>query len=168
MSLKTILILNNTAQHQTFSLADLFWRSLVFVCNLWHYEELCNHGQKICRLFRVIEQLTITKKWMYGLPHDLRGSLEIIRIPSIPSWSIKRYILRAVLENCEKSAVKHFIGKPILLNFVNFSTVFLPRLWFSRDSDTKGVERVIYFERIYTIDGPVSLHNACIPPCIST
>ena len=35
---------------------------------------------------------------------------------------------RHVLRNCEKSAVKHFIEKPILLNFVDLPAVFRPRL----------------------------------------
>ena len=30
--------------------------------------------------------------------------------------------------NCQKSAVKHAIAKPILLNFVDLSTIFFPRL----------------------------------------
>ena len=33
-------------------------------------------------------------------------------------------------KNCEKSAVKHSIEKPILLNFVNLSPTFCPRLLF--------------------------------------
>ena len=40
----------------------------------------------------------------------------------------KKLILRFVPGNCEKSPVKHPIENPILLNFVNLSTIFCPRL----------------------------------------
>ena len=39
-------------------------------------------------------------------------------------------ILTFLLENRQKSPVKHFIDKPILIDFVNFSTVFRLRLFF--------------------------------------
>ena len=41
-----------------------------------------------------------------------------------PSQPSKWQFLTVVLENCEKSVVKHSIEKPILLNFVKFSTIF--------------------------------------------
>ena len=57
------------------------------------------------------------------------------KIPEIPridskyqAWSPNQKILKVVLENSEKSAVKHSIQKPILLNFLNLSTIFSPRL----------------------------------------
>ena len=34
-----------------------------------------------------------------------------------------------LVKNCKKSAVKYSIEKPILLNFVNLSPAFCPRLW---------------------------------------
>ena len=40
----------------------------------------------------------------------------------------KRQISIFIQENCEKSAVRHSIEKPILLNFVNLSTIPCPRL----------------------------------------
>ena len=40
----------------------------------------------------------------------------------------KRQISIFVQENCEKSALRHSIEKPILLNFVNLSTILCPRL----------------------------------------
>ena len=40
----------------------------------------------------------------------------------------KKQTLAAVLQNCEKSVVKYFIQKLMLLNFVNLSTIFHPRL----------------------------------------
>ena len=40
----------------------------------------------------------------------------------------KRQISIFVQENCEKSALRHSIEKPILLNFVNLSTIPCPRL----------------------------------------
>ena len=33
-----------------------------------------------------------------------------------------------LVKNCKKSAVKHSVEKPILVNFVNLSTAFCPRL----------------------------------------
>ena len=39
----------------------------------------------------------------------------------------ERQISLSVVQNCEKSAVKHSRGKPIL-NFVNLSAIFSPRL----------------------------------------
>ena len=41
--------------------------------------------------------------------------------PKVKFW-------RFLLKNCKKSAVKHSIEKSILLNFVNFSPTFCPRL----------------------------------------
>ena len=40
----------------------------------------------------------------------------------------KRQILTAVLQNWEKPAVKYFIEKPMLRNFVDLSAIFCPRL----------------------------------------
>ena len=40
----------------------------------------------------------------------------------------KRQILTAVLQNWEKLAVKYFIEKPMLRNFVDLSAIFCPRL----------------------------------------
>ena len=40
----------------------------------------------------------------------------------------KRQISIFVQENCEKSALRHSTEKPILLNFVNLSTIPCPRL----------------------------------------
>ena len=36
-----------------------------------------------------------------------------------------------LLENCEKLPVIHSIEKPILLNLINLSTIFCPRLYYS-------------------------------------
>ena len=40
----------------------------------------------------------------------------------------KTQILTFVLQNCKKSAVKHFMEKSLLLNFVDLFTLFRPRL----------------------------------------
>ena len=40
------------------------------------------------------------------------------------SRSFKKQIMIIVLQNSKKSAVKHSIEKPMLLNFVNLSTIF--------------------------------------------
>ena len=47
------------------------------------------------------------------------------KVFSCPS---KKQILTFVLQNCKKSAVKHFKKKTLLLNFVDLSTLFYPRL----------------------------------------
>ena len=44
------------------------------------------------------------------------------------SWPLKKQFLTVVLQNCEKSGVKYFTEKPMLLNFVGLSTIFCPRL----------------------------------------
>ena len=49
-------------------------------------------------------------------------------ISKILSQPPERHILTVVLQNYEKSAVKHFIEKPLLLGFLDFSTIFCPRL----------------------------------------
>ena len=41
----------------------------------------------------------------------------------------KSQILTDVLQNYQKSAVKHFIEKPKLHNFVDLSTIFCPKLF---------------------------------------
>ena len=45
----------------------------------------------------------------------------------------KRQILTVVLQNCQKSTVKHSLEKPMLLNFVYLSTMLCSRLWFLYD-----------------------------------
>ena len=46
----------------------------------------------------------------------------------VPSRPPKKQILSFVLENSKKSVVKHPIEKPVLLNFLNLSTILSPRL----------------------------------------
>ena len=43
----------------------------------------------------------------------------------------KRNILRSVLQSCKKSAVKHFIEKPMLFNFMDLSTIFPARQYYN-------------------------------------
>ena len=45
-----------------------------------------------------------------------------------PDFQEKTKFWRFLVKICEKSAVKHSIEKPILLNFVNFSLIFCRRL----------------------------------------
>ena len=45
-----------------------------------------------------------------------------------PAVYPKRQILNFLLEKHKKSPVKHFLEKPILVNFVNLSSVFRPTL----------------------------------------
>ena len=40
----------------------------------------------------------------------------------------KRHILTVLLQNCKTSAVKRFIEKPMLLDFVDLSSIFCPKL----------------------------------------
>ena len=40
----------------------------------------------------------------------------------------KRQILTVVLQKCEISAVKHFIEKPVLLNFMDFPMILSMKL----------------------------------------
>ena len=42
----------------------------------------------------------------------------------VPSRPPEKQILTVVLNNYEKSAIKHSIEKPMLLNFVDLSTIF--------------------------------------------
>ena len=37
--------------------------------------------------------------------------------------------MTAAAQNCEKSAVKHFMKNPVLLHFVDLYTIFRPKLW---------------------------------------
>ena len=46
-----------------------------------------------------------------------------------PAKLPKRYFLTVLQGNCKKSAVKHSMRKPNLLNSVNLSTIASPRLW---------------------------------------
>ena len=71
---------------------------------------------------------------------DLRKLGNFKKIPEIrgfdgeyPAVNPKAKFWRFLVKNCKKSAVKHSVEKPILLNFVNLSSTFCPRLyiWFS-------------------------------------
>ena len=42
----------------------------------------------------------------------------------VHSQQPKKQVLTVGLQNCEKSAVKDFLGKPMLLNFVEMSIIF--------------------------------------------
>ena len=67
---------------------------------------------------------------------DLRQLQNFKEIPEMlgfdskhPAGHPKVQFLRILVNHCKKSAVKHSIEKPIMLNFVNFSTTFYLRLW---------------------------------------
>ena len=47
-----------------------------------------------------------------------------------PAGHPKAKFWHFLVNSCKKSAVKHTIEKPILLNYVNLSTIFCPRLYF--------------------------------------
>ena len=55
-----------------------------------------------------------------------------LRVPSRPQ---KKQILKVALEKFLKSAVKHFIWKTILSNFVNLPTIFFPSLYVQNDKN---------------------------------
>ena len=40
----------------------------------------------------------------------------------------KKQVLTVVLQNCEKSGVKHSIKKPMLLNLLDLLTIFCPSM----------------------------------------
>ena len=78
---------------------------------------------------------------MYELPHELPNDLRLRKlgnfkkIPEMlgfdgeyPAVQPKAKFWHFLVKNCKKSAVKHSIEKPILLNFVNLSPTFCPRL----------------------------------------
>ena len=50
-----------------------------------------------------------------------------------PAVQPKAKFSRLLIKHGKKSAVKHSIEKPILLNFVNLSATFCPRLYVCKD-----------------------------------
>ena len=52
------------------------------------------------------------------------------------------------VKNRQKSTMKHSIEKPILLNFVNLSTIFCPRLWYN--SNLKKKKKILNNRKITT------------------
>ena len=75
---------------------------------------------------------------MYELPHDMPNNLRLKKLKKIPEMlgfdgkypvaHPKAKVWRFLLKYCKKSAVKHSIEKPILLNFMSFSPTPCPRL----------------------------------------
>ena len=57
-----------------------------------------------------------------------RKSLKCLELIGKYSACHQKKILTVVLQNCEKTAVKHSIEKPVLLNFGDLSTIFCSRL----------------------------------------
>ena len=110
---------------------------------------LGNLGQKTCRLFHFLAQFVYTtneteqdyyqQKGICELAHELRILVEDLRklwifkiVPEMLRFDgkllTKSQIWRFLVKNWKKSAVKHFIEKPILLNFTNLLPNFCPRL----------------------------------------
>ena len=101
-----------------------------------------NLGPNICRVFRTVflhhkwygtKLLSPKSKWMFKLLRKLQ------KIPSsawiwwrVPSWPPERQMLIFLPKNCEKSAIKHSIEKPNLLNLMNLSKIHCPRLPFAK------------------------------------
>ena len=67
----------------------------------------------------------------------------------------KKQVMAYVLINRELSAVTNPIEKPILLNFVNFSTIFCPRL-----SDETDISKFLTpprsLESLFSVDFSIS------------
>ena len=70
-----------------------------------------------------------------------------------------------MVKNCAKSAVKHSTEEPILLNFVNLSTTFRPRLYIGEEAYevyenlTTGAEDETYEAVITLLDGQFAPKN---------
>ena len=80
------------------------------------------------------------------------------------SWLLTRQILTFLLRNWEKSAVKYYIEKTILLNFLSFSTIFCPRLHLLaglpiREAGRKRAEGMLYWKRILQLIGELHWVN---------
>ena len=106
-----------------------------------------NLGQNMWRLFHFLAQFLFTTtetevhyyhQKVYELPHELASNLRLRKFQENPwnawiwLWVLSRptksQILTYLVKNRKKSAVKHSIQKPILLNFVNLSPTFCSRL----------------------------------------
>ena len=73
---------------------------------------------------------------LHELPNDLKFSRKFKKIPGMlgfdgkyPAVQPEAKFWRFLVKNWKKSAVKHSIEKPSLLNFVSLSPTFCPRLW---------------------------------------
>ena len=75
----------------------------------------------------------------------------------------KTQILTMLLQDYEKSALKHFIQKPLLLNFVVLSTIICPRLseeaiFISNSAQTLWNLHILYilvFQKTYSLFKPI-------------
>ena len=82
-------------------------------------------------VFKGLSMKQITEIFLEGESPTLRNVKEIPEIPRIVkvlSWPYKSQIFAFVLQKCQKSAVKDFIEKQMLLKFVNLPVTFCPRL----------------------------------------
>ena len=128
---------------------------IYFIAYFFYY----NHRKYTCRHFQILAQFSFTtgereldyyhqKVNIRVAPRvakrlktqDLRTLGNFKEIPEtlgidrkVFSRPHKRQISTVVSQNCEKSAVNHFIEKPMLVNFVDLSTIFRPRLQISQN-----------------------------------
>ena len=82
-----------------------------------------------------------------------------------PAVNPKAKFRRFLVKSCKKSAVKHSVEKHILLNFVNLSPTFCPRLYLRRQYTTfDDYILLYYFRRLYiTFDGYILI--SALPDC---
>ena len=85
---------------------------------------MCNHGQNICRLFHVLAQISFHRKWNVRVASRVVEPCKIFQCLELMT-STQPATQNANFDSC----VKHSMEKPILLNFVNLSSIFCPRLW---------------------------------------
>ena len=148
VAVNVILLLNSKTISTSFRATCLKIKIVLYTGQI-----KCNLGQKVCRLFHVLVLFLFTtgetevnyynRKWMYELPHELPNDLRYgnLRNSEISGKSVKCLDLMVSTQpatqeanfgicakNHKKSAIKHSIEKPILLNFVNLFTIFCPRL----------------------------------------
>ena len=91
-----------------------------------------------------------------------------MRVPSQPP---KKQILKVAVEKFLKSAVKHFIWKTILSNFVNLPTIFFPSLYIQNDKNktkTSNNEHdwaLVKYMFCITIDHKISCYTFFLKYC---
>ena len=102
-------------------------------------------GQNICRLFHFLAKFVFTTseteldyyhQKVNGWVAERLKTYDLRKIPEMfgfndeyPAVHPKAKFWHFLVKYCKKSTVKHYIEKPILLNFVNLSPTVCPRLY---------------------------------------
>ena len=118
--------------NMNYNLGQNIWRVFHFLVQVFFTTsetELDYYHQKVS--VRVASRIAERLK-----TQDLRKLGNLRKIPEIlgidgeyPTVQLKSKFGRFVVKNCKKSAVKHSIERPILLNFVSLSPTFCPILY---------------------------------------